>query len=171
MVDLPKTMTGHWETPDGYEMAQQYVGRERSTIAKGDLSDLHVANAVFLADRNDLDLIVWQTAAKQRIRWLSVQLALATQREASMREVLTEARVVFELVEHPRAKDPDHSGRIEQLGEAIGFGALMAGASAVWSEKAAARGIAGSEFVAGPCQATVGKVLGMIRDVLKRGAA
>ena len=171
MVDLPKTMPGHWDTPDGYEVAQQYIGRDRSAIGKGDLSDLHVANAVFLADRNDLDLIVWQTAAKQRIRWLSVQLALAIGREAAMVEALTEARVVFELVEHPSAKDPDHSDRIEQLGEDIGFGALMAGASAVWTEKAAARDIAGSEFVAGPCRATVGKALGMIRDVLKRGSA
>lgn len=41
------------------------------------VSDFDLANRVFMADRNDLDLIVWQTAAKERIRWLSIELAKA----------------------------------------------------------------------------------------------
>jgi hypothetical protein len=41
------------------------------------MTDFALANRVFMADRNDLDLIVWQTAAKERIRWLSIELAKA----------------------------------------------------------------------------------------------
>jgi len=48
---------------------------ERAALPKGSLTDDELANAVFMADRNSLDLIVWQTAAKERIRWLSRALA------------------------------------------------------------------------------------------------
>ena len=41
------------------------------------MTDFELANAVFMADRNDLGLIVYQTAAKERIRWLSLRLAEA----------------------------------------------------------------------------------------------
>jgi hypothetical protein len=58
-------------------MAATYVDKTRHQLIKGDLTDLAVANAVFMAGREDLDLMVWQTAAKDRIRWLSVQLAVA----------------------------------------------------------------------------------------------
>lgn len=81
MNRLPIFLPGHWDTDEGREVALAYADTERSTLAKGDLSDLVIANGVFLADRTDLDLIGWQTAAKQRIRWLSVQLALARHRE------------------------------------------------------------------------------------------
>lgn len=81
MDRLPKIVPGHWDTEEGREIALAYSDTDRSTLAKGELSDLVIANRVFLADRTDLDLIAWQTAAKQRIRWLSVQLALARHRE------------------------------------------------------------------------------------------
>jgi len=54
------------------EFARQYHGKPRS---RPDLTDFALANAVFMADRWDLDLIVYQTAAKERIRWLSLRLA------------------------------------------------------------------------------------------------
>lgn len=75
--DLPAEMPGHWDTPEGRMMAANYADQTREQLTKGEMSDLALANRVFLADRNDLDLIVWQTAAKERIRWLSAQLALA----------------------------------------------------------------------------------------------
>ncbi len=49
----------------------------RKDLAGGDMTDFALANHVFMADRMDLDLIGAQTAAKERIRWLSVQLAIA----------------------------------------------------------------------------------------------
>ena len=75
---LPASAPGHWDTPSGHEMASEYLSRRREQLMKGDLSDLALANRVFLASRTDLDLIVWQTAAKERIRWLSAQLAALT---------------------------------------------------------------------------------------------
>lgn len=81
MDRLPKILPGHWDTEEGREIALAYGDKERTTLTKGELSDLVIANRVFLADRSDLDLIIWQTAAKERIRWLSVQLALARHRE------------------------------------------------------------------------------------------
>jgi hypothetical protein len=41
------------------------------------MSDFELANRQFLAGRFDTDLVAWQTAAKDRIRWLSVKLAQA----------------------------------------------------------------------------------------------
>lgn len=75
--ELPETLDGHWDTPGGRDMAQTYAGYSRANLLMGNLSDLALANAVFMAGRDDLDLIHYQTAAKERIRWLSVQLALA----------------------------------------------------------------------------------------------
>lgn len=74
---LPPVFPGHWDTPDGQEMADAYANMTRSDLAKSDMSDLALANRQYMADRSDLDLLSWQTAAKERIRWLSVQLAIA----------------------------------------------------------------------------------------------
>ena len=41
------------------------------------MTDFQLANAIFLAGRDDLDLVSLQTAAKERIRWLSLRLAAA----------------------------------------------------------------------------------------------
>lgn len=74
---LPEVLDGHWTTADGRDMALRYVNQPRSAIGFADHNDFSLANAVFLADRNSLDLIVMQTAAKDRIRWLSANLAMA----------------------------------------------------------------------------------------------
>ena len=101
------TQEGHWDTPDGAKMAAEYAGKSRADLTKGDVSDLALANAVFLASRYDLDLIVWQTAAKERIRWLSAQLAgaLSTQTLPVMGEDARErvAAVIRDAVDfdHP----------------------------------------------------------------------
>ena len=50
----------------------RYDGDDRPY--QSDRSDYEVGNAVYLADRFDLRLIVEQTEAKERIRWLSRQL-------------------------------------------------------------------------------------------------
>lgn len=68
---------GHWSTDEGTDMANQYAGKKREDLALGSKTDLELANAIYMADRNSLDLIVLQTAAKERIRWLSAQLAIA----------------------------------------------------------------------------------------------
>lgn len=74
---LPESLGGFWSTAEGREMALEYAGKTRKDLGKGDMTDFQLANGVYLASRDDLDLIIYQTAAKERIRWLSVQLAIA----------------------------------------------------------------------------------------------
>lgn len=71
--------------PDGHcgddaawkEFSERYGKMSREELAKGNISDFALANAQFMCDRNSLDLIGYQTAVKDRIRWLSIQLAAA----------------------------------------------------------------------------------------------
>lgn len=75
MIDVPKRDPGHCDDDAAWAMfVRQYYGQPRS---RPDLSDFALANAIFMADRNSLDLIHYQTAAKERIRWLSIELAKA----------------------------------------------------------------------------------------------
>lgn len=89
-AELPENLPGHWQTKAGLEMATEYAGWGRDRIGKRDLTDFELANAVFMASRDDLDLIVYQTAAKERIRWLSVHLALAQMECARLRADVSE---------------------------------------------------------------------------------
>jgi hypothetical protein len=70
--------TGHCEDDNAWaEFCRQYGNKAREDLAAGKLTDFHLANAIYMADRNSLDLIGLQTAVKERIRWLSVELAKA----------------------------------------------------------------------------------------------
>lgn len=70
-------VAGHWVTDEGTDMANRYADMKREDLAFGHKSDLEMANAIYMADRHSLDLLMLQTAAKERIRWLSAQLAIA----------------------------------------------------------------------------------------------
>lgn len=76
-MTFTKPVAGHWTTDEGTEMANRQIDLKREDLGYGHLTDLELANAVFMADRSDLSLIGLQTAAKERIRWLSAQLAIA----------------------------------------------------------------------------------------------
>ena len=78
--EFTKPHPGHWSSDEGTEMANNYISMARDDLAYGHKSDLELANAIFMASRNDLDLMGLQTAAKERIRWLSVQLAVAIEK-------------------------------------------------------------------------------------------
>jgi len=72
------TPASRWKAegkPDPY--GSQY-DVERARLSKGSISDDELANGLYLCDRNSLELIGYQTAAKERIRWLSRQLDAAT---------------------------------------------------------------------------------------------
>lgn len=86
---LPAILPNHWSTPAGQEMAERYATMSRGELGRASESDFALANSIFMADRSDLDLIVFQTAAKERIRWLSVQLALAVAEIAELRAQAT----------------------------------------------------------------------------------
>jgi hypothetical protein len=74
---LPRALPGHWDTDAGHDIATQYAKTKRADLMRPQVSDLVLANEIFMTDRNDPALIVYQQAAKDRIRWLSVQLAIA----------------------------------------------------------------------------------------------
>jgi hypothetical protein len=70
------------------EFYAEYSGKDREDFGYGDLTDFALANAVFMASRHSLDLIHYQTAAKERIRWLSIKLAEAlAERSAHAEEI------------------------------------------------------------------------------------
>lgn len=100
--------------------------------------------------------------ASERADHISTQSSIQARIE-ELEAALREAETVFALVEHPAFPDPDYQMRIEALGDQIGYGALMAGASAAWRKTNI---VEGSEFVAGPCQITVTNTLKMIRATL-----
>jgi hypothetical protein len=108
---LPDQLEGHWDTAEGRQIAEGYRAKSRGELCHGEMSDLMLANAIYMASRNDLELIAFQEAAKQRIRWLSVQLALATRPPApdkQLTDVVEKCRDRFaEYVELHRAKLTD----------------------------------------------------------------
>lgn len=87
---LPDVMPGHWDTEGGADMARRSLRETREQLSMGHMSDLHLANAQFLEDITGGSVtfqsgIKMQTAAKERIRWLSAHLAHRLQSEAPLR--------------------------------------------------------------------------------------
>lgn len=73
MLNLPAILPGHWDTKDGRDMAALYADEPRF----GGDTDLALAHAIGLVDRSNPHLGLLLMQAKGRIRWLSVQLAIA----------------------------------------------------------------------------------------------
>lgn len=76
-AEFSDPIAGHWSTDEGTEMANRYLGMTRDELGHGTKTDLELANAIFMVGRDSLSLMGLQTAAKERIRWLSAQLAKA----------------------------------------------------------------------------------------------
>lgn len=86
---------------------------------------------------------------------------------ARLREALEDAEFVLALSEKPRMRDPDYGKAVEELGDRIGFGALMSSASASWRYRLEEQGeCVGGEHVVGPCWSTVIQTLTKIRAAL-----
>jgi hypothetical protein len=118
-LELPDVLPGHWDTPDGREMAERYARMTREKLGNSKHSDLAMANAIFMVGREDLELIGLQTAAKERIRWLSVQLAIANARLASsprLREALSGLFDNLELLA-PLERLPDDDLALISIGK------------------------------------------------------
>lgn len=114
---LPEDAGGHWSSIPGRDMAQGYIGEPRERLGLPGHSDFELANALFLASRESIDLMVYQTAAKDRIRWLSANLYAANADNARLKAELAEAR-------KQRDDHADESRRqqayIENIGSALG---------------------------------------------------
>lgn len=83
--DLPPVVAGHWNTADGQEMAARYAVMTRNQLASGQMSDMEAAFYIAMTMRDDLNHEGRLSVAKDRIRWLSVQLALRDAEIAALR--------------------------------------------------------------------------------------
>ncbi|MCA1199174.1 hypothetical protein K9B35_14445 [Sphingomonas sp. R647] len=70
---LPEALPGHWATAEGRDMALRSLDDPNIAPSRARVPDLALANAVFLTPH-----IANLTDAKERIRWLSAMLAVAT---------------------------------------------------------------------------------------------
>lgn len=74
---------GHCDDDEAWaNFFPRYARETRGDLGFGDLTDFALANAQFMEDRNSITLVAYQTAAKERIGWLSVHLAIALARQA-----------------------------------------------------------------------------------------
>ena len=81
----PATPAAKWRENDEEDPFGIQYDVERAKLPKGELTDDELANAMFCCDhRVDLESIVWLTAAKERIRWLSRALVKAQERIAEL---------------------------------------------------------------------------------------
>lgn len=64
-------------------------------------------------------------------------------------------------------EDPDHGPAVRELGDRIGYGAMMASAQAAWRAKLARDGLAGGEYTHGPCYAVLMQVRSLAEEALK----
>ncbi len=104
----------------------------------------------------------WLRAASDTLRFTSTLAAEVLRLSGEverLRAALAEVEETLRLVEHPAGVDPNHGAEVAALGDRIGYGALMSSASASWRKKIALDGLAGGEFVSGPCQITVTRTI------------
>lgn len=113
-MTFTEPVPGHWSTEEGTAMANAYATKTREELAFGQRTDLELANAIFMADRNDLSLIGLQTAAKERIRWLSVQLALAgaSTPSPSRDDLLEKVAQAYQIIGRLLQEPPPHSSEL-----------------------------------------------------------
>lgn len=140
---------------------------DTSTEAIKALADTHDRAAKSAMDNLHCGSETWEYREARRIadeRRLNADVlrALAAERDA-LREALAEAKEVLELAAAPAFPDPDYQDEIRSLGDRIGYGALMSGASAEWMTSP--HGDRGA-FVAGPCIGQVKNALAKVRAAL-----
>jgi hypothetical protein len=72
---MDKELNGHWSTQGEFEIASKLVEKTRDELVHGELPDFELADQLFSADPYDIDsIIILQTAAQERIKWLSAML-------------------------------------------------------------------------------------------------
>jgi hypothetical protein len=91
-LNLPSTLTGHWNALDGFEMAKRYAPMTRAQLCGGTSTDMLVAFEIASLRRDDPPGIFEPTlaTARDRIRWLSAQLARALQLVETAHGVMAE---------------------------------------------------------------------------------
>ncbi|MFM1393432.1 hypothetical protein WFR23_00555 [Yersinia enterocolitica] len=88
----PSTPAANWRQEGQTDPHDKKYECERAGLVMGQLTDDEIANAVFLCDhRTSVDSIVYLTAAKDRIRWLSRSLEGANAANRVLSDALTTA--------------------------------------------------------------------------------
>jgi len=133
------------------------------------LSDIIAIWEQSIAIQPTHNLVVARSFARETLSLLKAFAALSAghAQTPAVLAALQECIDVLALCEHPRNVDPDYGDEVAALGDRIGYGALMASASASWRQRLEDDGVpAGGEFVAGPCQVTVTRALRIARSAL-----
>ncbi|EKN5943890.1 hypothetical protein DVP82_23485 [Yersinia enterocolitica] len=89
-IEVKSTTAANWRQEGKTDPHNTRYECQRVDLTMGQLTDDEIANAVFLCDhRTSFDSIVYLTAAKDRIRWLSrSNEALIAQLEAAQQELI-----------------------------------------------------------------------------------
>ncbi len=102
-IEVKSTPAANWRQEGKTDPHNTRYECQRVDLTMGQLTDDEIANAVFLCDhRTSFDSIVYLTAAKDRIRWLSrSNEALIAQLEAAQKE-RDEFRLAFQQNEQAK---------------------------------------------------------------------
>ena len=94
--------------------------------------------------------------------WMKVQF------NNSIKEAAVAVLDAFKHCRETPTIDPDHGDAVKELGERIGYGALMSTAEALWCQHLSGwKGHAGGEHINGPCRATFDRAMTELEDALK----
>jgi len=105
----------------------------------------------------------WEGMSRTALDAIDAALTTSAHQRDELVEVLKRIEPLVSQLALPSRLDPYHSREIRELGERIGYGALMHGASALWRVHLEENGGSGGEFVVGPCAATVDKAWTRLR--------
>lgn len=118
---VPARAPGHCDSDQHWS---DFVGRhDRSRRPGPKMTDFNLANMVFLKGRDDLDLPLYQTAAKERIRWLSIETALEAERASKAVEALEAIRALSAALRQGGPAPEDLEGLSEALDTATSLAA------------------------------------------------
>jgi len=87
-------------------------------------------------------------------------------REARLEAALREFLEITEPAARLRPEDPDYGAAVRELGDQIGYGAMMASAQAAWRARLKVDGLEGGEHTHGPCYAVLMRARKMAEDAL-----
>lgn len=90
-------------------------------------------------------------------------MTLTVEQLEELEKALLEAEWCLDSAARVPFEDPDYQAEVEELGDRIGFGALMASASVGWRKRAI---VEGGEFVCSPCRSTAASALNQVREAL-----
>ncbi len=143
--------------------ALQVQVQDRSADLQGSVEDLARGQAILDARDKQLECRD-RDLDHTRLQLLEQNETLARMRDriGKLREALHDCVELLAIVEQPFFEDSQHGARVRQLGEEIGFGALLASASASWREKDPA-----SAHTIGHCAHVIAQCLAKARTTLE----